>query len=137
MKKTTGYTINHETKTITITRDFAKRSGIINSDEYRALTQFRKDYSDYTIKNRTASTNKNKNTHNGLTIPFMRKFIGAQENATATLKEFDSVKSLYEEHPAYYSKVKAWFLSKYPNYNKSNPAAPAQILENTTDETAA
>jgi hypothetical protein len=122
MKKTTSYTIKHEDKTITITRDFAKHSGVINSDEYRALTQFRKDYPDYTIKNRTASTNKSKNTHNGLTIAFMERYLADKGNAAA-LDELERVKTLYTGYPAYYSKVKAWFLSKHSDYAEYDFAA--------------
>jgi hypothetical protein len=139
MKKTNDYIINHESKTITITRDFAKRSSVINSNEYRALTQFRKDYPDYTIKNRTATVTNSKTTHSGLTIPFMKKFIEKQDNAAAALKEFESVEKFFKGHPAYYSKVKAWFLSKYPKYAEFIPA-PAPSAENaevTPIETAA
>lgn len=137
MKKVNSYIINHEEQSITITKDFAKRSGIINSEEYRILVQFRKDFPEYTIQHRTASSNKNKNTHNGLTVDFMKKYIGVQEHADTALKEFESVEMLYKGHPAYYAKVKAWFLSKYPNYAEYNPTAPAQNANPTTIVTAA
>lgn len=130
MKKTNTYTINHEKKTITITREFAKRSGILNSDEYNLFMQFRKDLPDYTIQKRTADKNTNKNTHKGLSIPFMEKCIAAMDN-TAAKEEFKRVKAFYNGHHAYYSKVKAWFLAKYPDYD---PYAPAPTEEVPTSE---
>lgn len=139
MKKTNATIINHEEKTITITKDFAKRANIINSDEYSALAQFRKDYPDYTIQKRTAAKNTNKNTHSGLTLAYMGRFIEMQDNAAAALEAFERVKYLNEGHPAYYAKVKAWFLAKYPDYADFNPdiPAPAQNTDVTPINTAA
>jgi hypothetical protein len=142
MKKTTAYAINHEENTITLTRDFAKRSGIINSNEYRVLTQFRKDYPDYKIQKRTAAKNTNKDTHKGLTVEFMGKCLDKVENSAAEKAEFERVKTFYKGNSAYYAKVKAWFLAKYPDYDPYAPAKPieadnAQNAEVTTTETAA
>ena len=123
MKKTNAYTIDHANNTITITREFAKRSAVIASEEYRVLSQLHKDFPEYTIQPRKANVDKNKKkTHVGLTLDFMKKYL-ERLNDPAALNEFESVKAYYKGHPAYYAKVKAWFLSKYEDYDEYNPAA--------------
>jgi len=136
MKNTNTYTINHEKKTITITREFAKRSGVINSEEYNLFMQFRKDLPDYKILKRTATKNTDKKTHKGLSIPFMEKCLAAMDNAADAKAEFKRVKEFYTGHPAYYSKVRAWFLDKYPNYDIYAPT-PTQDMEEAANENAA
>ena len=96
MRNTKNYTINHENETITITRDFIKRAGTINSEEYNALLQFRKDYPDYKVIKRTATAAQSKNTHKGLDIPFMERFIAQQDNAAEVQAELKRVKTIYK-----------------------------------------
>ena len=124
MRKTNNYTINREDSTITITREFAKRSGIINSDEYNLLTQFLRDNPGYKVVQRTAAGNKGKNTHKGLTLDNMRKYLATRDNAADALKAFETAQEYYKGYSAYYAKVKAWFLDNYKeDYEKYAPAA--------------
>ena len=133
MTKTSNYIINHEEMTITMTRDFAKRANIINSDEYRALVQFRKDFTDYTIKTQETKEARNKNTHKGLTLPVMKKYLETRDNAADALRAFELAKAYYKGQPAYYAKVKAWFFSNYKeDYLKYAPAAT--VAETTQSE---
>lgn len=121
MKKTNTYIIDHATKTIKITKDFAKRSGIIGSNEYHALVMFRRDFPDYEIRFRTAKVNKEKETYGGLTFEFMEKYLTSL-NDPAALDGLKRVKEYYKGQPAYYAKVKKWFLSNYKDYETFNPA---------------
>lgn len=137
MKNTNAYTINHEDKTITITKAFAKSSGIINSDEYILFTQFRKDYPDYKIVQRTAKANKEKNTHKGLTLDNMEKYLSTRDNAADALKAFEMAKDYYKGYSAYYAKVKAWFLSNYKEeYENYAPAASIPVPTQSEEITA-
>lgn len=136
MKKTNAYTINHEAKTITITRDFAKRSGIINSDEYKLFVQFRTDYPEYKVLKRTADTNKSKNTYNGLTLEKMEKYLETRSNADEALAAFEAAKAYYKGQSAYYAKIKKWFLDNYKvDFEKYAPAAAIPAPAGNTDIT--
>lgn len=47
MKKTTSnYVINHDEKTITITKDFVKRSSVPGSKEFRELTKLHNTFAE-------------------------------------------------------------------------------------------
>ena len=137
-----GIRINHgENGTIIITKVFEKLSRNTNSAEYRQLAKLHKDYPTYIIQTRTAAKNANKNTHKGLTLTYIEKFLEMQENAADVLEAFERVKYLNEKHPAYYAIIKKWFLAKYPDYENfslDKPApAPSQIVETTPHNVAA
>ena len=154
MKKNT-YTINHAEEKIIMTKEFAKKAGVIDSHEYRLFTQFRKDFPSYGIEERKATKNDNKITHKGLSLENMKKYLATRENAADALNAFELAKDYYKGQSAYYSKMKAWFLSNYKeDYDKYTPAAavaestpteetatenpaPAPIVDTTTKEIAA
>ncbi len=102
MKKTTSnYVINHDEKTITITKDYAKRSSVPGSKEFRELSKLHNTFADYDIQRRTAVIRADKNTHNGLTIAFMEKYIKTLSNSEEALREFEAVKAYYKDSNAY------------------------------------
>ena len=72
MKKTNSYTINHQDRTITITKRFANASSIVSIKEYRELTKLHKDFPEYTIQRRTATITAGKRTHSSLTLSFIK-----------------------------------------------------------------
>ena len=123
--KTIGYSIDHANKTITITKAFQMKANKPGTKEFRELAQLHKAYPDYDIIRRTATVSEDKKTHNGLTIDRMEKYIKVLEkdNQEAALKEFANAKEFYEGQRAYYGKMKAWFLKKYPNYAEVEFAA--------------
>lgn len=53
-KKNNGYIINHDEQTITITKDYAKRSSVPGSKEFRELSKLHAAFPEYTIQRRTA-----------------------------------------------------------------------------------
>lgn len=121
-KRAAGYTINHEEQTIIITRDYAKKSSIPGSKEFRELAKLHAAYPDYVIQRRTANVSENKQKHSGLTISRMEKFVqkfGTEEEK----EEFAAVKEFYEGERCYYGKMKSWFLKKYPEYEEVDFAA--------------
>jgi hypothetical protein len=129
MKNMTNYTINHEDNTITMSGEFAKLANIINSDEYKALVQFRNDFPLYAIKTKEIAKTTCKTTHKDLTLDRMKQCIESQDNAAAALIEFESVKNWYKGQSGYYAKVKRWFLDKYPNYDIYKPEKPADAQD--------
>ncbi len=114
MKKNT-YSIDHENKTITLTKAYAQRANTPGTKEFRELATLHKTFPEYAIGMRTAVITADKETHNGLTIKQMehhiKTFYGKEAQA-----EFQKIKEYYKDTKGYYGKVKAWFLKKYPNY---------------------
>lgn len=114
MKNT--YSINHDNKTITLTKAYAKVANTPGTKEFRELTRLHKAFPDYDIVMRTATSKKEKEKHNGLTIDRMAFIIKNYAKNDNALAEFEEVKKFYKGVNGYYGKVKAWFLNKYPNY---------------------
>lgn len=54
MKKTTGYSINHNDMTITLTKAYMEKSSIPGTKEFRELVQLHKSFPDYHIVRRTS-----------------------------------------------------------------------------------
>lgn len=126
-KKNAGYSINHEDQTITITKDYAKRSSVPGSKEFRELTKLHAAFPEYTIQRRTATITAEKEKHLGLTVDRMEIIIktmvkDADEQKTA-LAEFVNAKNFYKGTKGYYGKMKAWFLKNYENYTEIDFAA--------------
>lgn len=122
-KATSNYIMKNDEKTITITKDYAKRSSVPGSKEFRELAKLHITFADYDIQRRTAVIRADKNTHNGLTIAFMEKYIQTLSNSEEALKQFEAVKAYYKNSTAYYGKVKAWFLANHNDYENVDLAA--------------
>lgn len=119
-KKNAGYSINHEDQTITITKDYAKRSSVPGSKEFRELSKLHAAFPEYTIQRRTATITANKEKHNGLTVDRMEAIITAmvkdKKEQKIALDEFKRAKTFYKNTKGYYGKMKAWFLDNYKDY---------------------
>ena len=126
-KKNAGYIINHEDQTITITKDYAKRSSVPGSKEFRELSKLHAAFPEYTIQRRTATITADKEKHNGLTVDRMADYIKAlvkdEGEQKKALDEFENAKSFYKDTKGYYGKMKAWFLKNYKNYTEIDFAA--------------
>ena len=131
-----NYTINHANGTITLTRDFANKAGILNSPEYKALRQLKRDFPNLEVVQRTAKVSPTKVTHKGLTLDHMEKYITTFEPAT-DLTIFKKVKSYNTDlketkdgdiiEIVNYGKMKKWFLNKYPDYQMTETAFDAMV----------
>lgn len=89
MKKTAGYVISHNNKTITLTKAYAKKANTPGTKEFKELANLHKAYPDYDIVMRTATVSESKEKHGGLTVEVMEKIIARQPNAEALKKEYD------------------------------------------------
>ena len=115
MKKNNGYEINYIENTIIVTKSFLKKAGTIGSKEYNELAQVRRDYPDFTVKQREITKKQGKKTYGKLTYKVMAEFIEAQEEekAPAILAEFERVQQLSKIQAGSYAFVKTWFLNRY------------------------
>lgn len=131
MKKNT-YAIDHDNKTITLTKAYAKQANTPGTKEFRELSRLHQAFSEYDIVMRTATITASKNTHDGLTIEMMEKIIARQSNSEELLREYNELVAFWgkevndKKNPgkkivrAPYGKVKSWFLKKIPNYQDIN-----------------
>lgn len=107
--------INHEKRTITMSRTFAEGAKNVGSQEYAALRNCKRDFPEYEILTRHIKRNSNKECYRGLTYEYMRQYIAYfDENVNEAMNEFNEKIIISECHSKRYPVVKDWFLEKYP-----------------------
>lgn len=112
---TSAIRVNKKTRTIEITKKFDKAAARFGTDEYNALQQVRKDYPDFIVV--VKKTRSKKESFRGLSYDFMEKYISSHDDDKQTnMNEFNYLRGKSEEatKPAPYFKIKAWFISAYP-----------------------
>ncbi len=115
---------NYNEKRIEITAIEAKKASKFGTDEYKALIEARKDYSDFEIIVVKSSV-KRTDGMKGLTLAYMKNYIEEKGNAEQA-EQFNmlcnpSHDGLTEKRQPY-GKIKKWFLESFPeilNYSKS------------------
>ena len=112
----TGYTYNPIENTLTLTEAFAKRAGILHSDEYEIVRKLRMDNPGMTIH----KADKKSTKHSPMKLSFkqMEEYIGKCRDAETRLARFEQVKGLSKIQPSPYKYVKTWFLDNYANYSE-------------------
>jgi len=143
MKNTNnGYNLNLADGTLTLSRAFVKKASILNSKEYKQLRQLRNDFADIPDFTIIYPNPIKKETHNGLTVEKMKEHIEKQSDKAAVLAELKTIQDKFEGSPAYYAKIKQWFLMKYPEFTaevkkatqeyerKMSEAARKEAIEN-------
>lgn len=99
-----AYNVDFAKMTITITADFAKRMNNPNSEEYKTICRFRKDFPAMRIVNRTHRTPRkyvssstgekfNCNQFKNLTYERMERFISALPKSEEYQREYNFVKN--------------------------------------------
>ena len=107
------YHINFTTKTITITKAFAKEAQNINSSEYDMLLKFRNDFPDFRI---LEEKTKAKRKSNKVTYDKMVKYISCQKDSNILLKRFADIRELSKGETSPYNFVLRWFNETFPAY---------------------
>ena len=135
-KATVGCSVNHNEKTIVLTKAYAKKANTPGTKEFRELSKLHKAYPDYDIVMRTATITADKDTHGGLTIERIEKIISIQPDAEALMneyrsfvafwgKEFEDKKTGKKVMRAPYGKVKSWYLKKVKDEQIDESLIPA------------
>ena len=109
------YQLNHEDKTIALTRKFAKGSSIPGSKQYELLMKLKNDFPAYDITLRNLNMKKKKQKYPGLTYETMFDHIRkthSEEALNALLFQMD----LNHNEGGAYGRVKSWFLAEHPDY---------------------
>lgn len=112
-------------KVIEMTKVEAKKAGIVGTAEFDQLKELREAYPTFRIE---VKASKSKSTMKGLTIPYMKKYIEAHDDAEKTnMTIFNSLRGLDEDgneialaRVATYGELKMWFLDTYPEVENMN-----------------
>ena len=125
---------------LTITAKFAKMMNDPQSDEYKLVQQFRKDFPNLTIAKKTHKSATHYTTKSGekfncnqfknLTYDRMEKFIKALPKSESYLREYTFVKDFASAIQTNgYTLVRKWFVAQFPEFRKN----PLFYLYNTPE----
>ena len=118
-KKTT-VKVNVLAEEITMSKATAKRAAMVGTKEYKDFAQAKRDFPDFTIK--ITSPKASENSNKGLTLTLMENLIKEMSNdSRAAIEGFEKVKESYKGTNFSYSKPKAYFLKKYPDWREWLP----------------
>jgi len=132
----TNIKIDAVKKEITMTKATAKRASIFGTTEYEHLVKAMKDFPNFTVK--ITSPKARERDNKGLTKPLMKKLVREMTNNSAdAIAAFDGVIKCYEESSFHFSKPKAYFLAKYPNWREWLPTVEEQQEQVQAEQVAA
>ena len=117
-------------QTLTITAKFAKMMNDPQSDEYKLVQQFRKDFPNLTIAKKTHKSATHYTTKSGekfncnqfknLTYDRMEKFIKALPKSESYLREYTFVNDFASAIQTNgYTLVRKWFVAQFPEFRKN------------------
>ena len=139
-----AYSVNHVTRSIILTRDFAKKACIADADEYKLLIKLRTDNPGYNIIQRTIAKKEGK--RKPPSYAQMKKYISCVENSDFYMTRFEAMRKEAASKNGSYTRVLKWFRQTFPNfyvmpeYNSDNEiiVTPADYPteENTSDTDA-
>ena len=114
---TTDVRVIYNTKTIVITKKFAKKIENPLSEEFNEFMEIRERLSDFEVVVKASSKRTKKDSLKGLNYDFMKQYIERHDDENATLMaEFKKMTVKNEDNLATlsYGEVKKWFLEQYP-----------------------
>ncbi len=112
------YQLNHEDKTIALTRTFAKESSVLGSKQHKLLMELKSSFPEYDIIQRNIDQNQKKQKYNGLTYEVMFRHIRKNHGEEA-LNDLLFQMDLNHNEAGAYGRVKSWFLAEHTDYCKS------------------
>ena len=124
MTKTQQYEVDFINSKIVLTKKFYKAATILNTPEYTALIQIRRENPDFTIELREIKKKEGKKSYRNLTYEHMEAYIITRDGKDSEAhKEFEQVKKLSQVQAGPYAYVKTWFLKRYGDVFKSEEEA--------------
>ena len=125
--------VNHQMRTIEMTKTFADKASRFGSDEYNTLMLAREQNPGYSVKVVTRKTTKSdKPSFKGLTYEYMEKYIlahGDAETVKKNYEEFNEMLLISRCHSKQfrYPVIKSWFLKQYPEIAKFGMCSQPEI----------
>ena len=109
-----AYSVNHMTRSIILTRDFAKAASIPDTDQYRLLIRLRTDNPGYNIIQRTITKKEGK--RKPPSYKQMKKYISCVENSDYYMARFEAVREEAASKNGSYARILKWFRQTFPNF---------------------
>ena len=109
-----AYSVNHMTRSIILTRDFAKAASIPDTDQYRLLIRLRTDNPGYEIVQRTITKKEGK--CKPPSYKQMKKYITCVENSDYYMARFEAMREEAASKNGSYARVLKWFRQTFPNF---------------------
>ena len=110
-----AYYVNHISRSIVLTRNFAKATRDPDTEEYSILLKLRSENPGYEIIQRTIAkkTGKRKST---TTYAQMIQYISCVENSESYMARFNAMRAEAASKNGSYSRVLKWFRETFPNF---------------------
>jgi hypothetical protein len=113
------YDVDPITKTVVISKTFAKRASLVNSTEFEHMKALREEYADYSWTYRVIKKKDSKTTYKNMTYKNMKKYlIEIEGNDSESITRLGTLIKAAKIQPSPYAYVKKWFLSTYPDYKE-------------------
>ena len=116
-------TINHENRTIEITKQFKAAACRFGTDEYKAIKEAVADHPSYKVV--VKKSKRTKDAYKGLTYSFMENYIKKHDDEDQSImNEFMELRALTDEAKELemdsfsYLEIKDWFLKRFPEIEK-------------------
>lgn len=113
----TGYKMNFATKTLTITKAFAAKAMLPNTDEANLILNMRTLLPDLRISYKTHS-GSTPHPFKGLSYKKMANYISCYENAVELMEAFRAIKKIAAVQPNAHYYVCKWFMTQFPDYRE-------------------
>ena len=122
--------VDHINKNIMISKTFARASMVINSEEYKTLSDVKSTYGEYSIIQREIRKNPQKESYRGLTYAYMDHYILTHDKSGEIMKIYEELRLRALCHSIRYAHIKKWFLEIYPEIDDfSTKAARTNEVE--------
>jgi hypothetical protein len=122
--------VDHINKNIMISKTFARASMVINSEEYKTLSDVKSTYGEYSIIQREIRKNPQKESYRGLTYAYMEHYILTHDKSGEVMKIYEELRLRALCHSIRYAHIKKWFLEIYPEIDDfSTKAARTNEVE--------
>ena len=111
--------INHDERTIVITKKYAKAASVYNTNAYNELTTIKRENPTYQVIVREVS--KKTSVNNRITFSTMENYIKLHDPDGKIMEEFKKMRDEKEGEnleKTNFFKIKQWFLNQYPNLKK-------------------
>ena len=109
-----AYSVNHMTRSIILTRNFAKEASIPGTDEYRTFLNLRRDNPEYEVIQRTITKKEGK--RKPPSYKQMKKYISCVENSDYYMARFEAMRAEAASKNGSYARVLKWFRQTFPNF---------------------
>ena len=109
-----AYSVSHVTRSIILTRGFAKKASILGTEEYKIFLNLRRDNPEYEVIQRTIAKKEGK--RKPPSYKQMIKYITCVENSDFYMARFEAVREEAASKNGSYARILKWFRQTFPNF---------------------